>query len=153
MRNCEHRRKLSVYHDGELSTDARRAIEAHLRGCAQCRAELEDIRRIARGIVAARVPPLRAGVLAEVHGALDAACRNGVLRLAEGLTAAAFALLVASLALLAHRTPATGGGPGDAEEWEAVVAAGWADTSAAEEPEVQLAREFFSEAVREARHE
>ena len=38
--------KLSEYLDGELPDDERRAVDAHLRGCAECSAVLEDLKRV-----------------------------------------------------------------------------------------------------------
>src|SRR5262245_47432460 len=38
--------KLSEYLDGELPDDERRAVEAHLRGCAECSAVLADLKRV-----------------------------------------------------------------------------------------------------------
>jgi hypothetical protein len=40
--------ELSAYLDEELSGDERARVEAHLAGCALCRATLEDLRRIVR---------------------------------------------------------------------------------------------------------
>jgi anti-sigma factor RsiW len=39
---------LSAYQDGELGVDQRRAVEAHLSTCGDCRAALEDQQRIGR---------------------------------------------------------------------------------------------------------
>jgi len=38
--------KLSEYLDGELPADEQRAVEAHLRGCAECAAVLADLKRV-----------------------------------------------------------------------------------------------------------
>src|SRR5262249_10007850 len=38
--------KLSEYLDGELSEDERRAVEAHLHGCADCSLVLADLKRV-----------------------------------------------------------------------------------------------------------
>src|SRR5438046_4317561 len=38
--------KLSEYLDGELPDDERRAVDAHLRGCAECSAVLADLKRV-----------------------------------------------------------------------------------------------------------
>jgi anti-sigma factor RsiW len=39
------RRRLGAYQDGELSPGARRRVEGHVRGCAQCGAELSALGR------------------------------------------------------------------------------------------------------------
>lgn len=38
--------RLSEYLDGELSADEQRAVDAHLRGCAECAAVLADLKRV-----------------------------------------------------------------------------------------------------------
>jgi anti-sigma factor RsiW len=52
--------KLSDYLDGELSADERRAVDAHLKTCAECAAVLDDLERIvarAQGIADTVRPP------------------------------------------------------------------------------------------------
>jgi putative zinc finger protein len=49
--------KLSEFMDGELAADEQRAVEAHLRGCAECAAVLDDLKRVvARAQQAGAVP-------------------------------------------------------------------------------------------------
>src|SRR5881392_2392571 len=45
MVDCENRVRLDAYHDGELSPAERSDVEAHLRDCPSCAAELAAIRR------------------------------------------------------------------------------------------------------------
>jgi hypothetical protein len=65
--------QLSNYLDGELSEDERRAVDAHLRGCAECTAVLNDLKRViarAKGVAAALRPPaadLWAGIAARIE--------------------------------------------------------------------------------------
>jgi anti-sigma factor RsiW len=52
--------RLSDYLDGELSSDEQRAVESHVRGCAQCAAVLNDLKRVvarARAAGEAARPP------------------------------------------------------------------------------------------------
>ena len=52
--------KLSEFLDGELTAEDHRAVEAHLRGCAECAAVLDDLKRIvarARAAGAVSRPP------------------------------------------------------------------------------------------------
>ena len=46
MADCENRVRLDAYHDGELSPAERSDVEAHLRDCSSCAAELAAIRRM-----------------------------------------------------------------------------------------------------------
>jgi anti-sigma factor RsiW len=46
MVDCEHRVRLDAYHDGELSPGERSGVEAHLRECPSCAAELAAMRRV-----------------------------------------------------------------------------------------------------------
>ena len=49
--------RLSEYLDGELPADEQRAVDAHLRGCAECAAVLADLKRVvARAQQAGAVP-------------------------------------------------------------------------------------------------
>lgn len=58
---------LPWYARGTLATDERRAVDAHLEGCASCRAELADVRR-ALWIVSRHLP---AGLLADYAAGLE----------------------------------------------------------------------------------
>src|SRR5215212_9376031 len=44
MVDCENHVRLDAYHDGELSPAERSAVEAHLRDCPSCAAELAAMR-------------------------------------------------------------------------------------------------------------
>src|SRR6478752_3355474 len=46
MIKCENRVRLDAYHDGELSPAERADVEAHLRICPSCAAELAAMRRV-----------------------------------------------------------------------------------------------------------
>jgi anti-sigma factor RsiW len=65
--------KLSDYLDGELPDEERRAVDAHVRGCAECTAVLEDLERViarAQGVASAPRPPaadLWAGIAARIE--------------------------------------------------------------------------------------
>jgi anti-sigma factor RsiW len=66
--------RLSDYLDGELSSDQQRAVEAHLRGCAQCAAVLNDLKRVvARARAAGEVTrPPQADLWAGIAERIDA---------------------------------------------------------------------------------
>ena len=63
--------RLSEYVDGDLDISTMRALEAHLAGCADCRAVAEDLRNIsARGRALPLVPPaadLWPGIESRMH--------------------------------------------------------------------------------------
>lgn len=48
---------LDLYHDGELEPAELREVEAHLAGCARCRAELDALRHLRHDLEALEVPP------------------------------------------------------------------------------------------------
>ncbi len=53
--NCEKTRELiSSLHDGELETPERQRVQAHLKQCAACRAELARLRKVSRILKTAR---------------------------------------------------------------------------------------------------
>lgn len=56
----EIRGLLPPYYDGELSEEAARRVELHLPGCAECRAELRELRLISTALAPA-VEPVAAG--------------------------------------------------------------------------------------------
>lgn len=66
------RRRLSAFHDGELTVSERSAVDAHLRECAPCSAELAGIRAIGEELRAlaaaasARQGPAMAGLRAGI---------------------------------------------------------------------------------------
>ena len=74
--------KLSEFLDGELPADEQRAVEAHLRGCANCAAVLADLKRVvARAQQAGAVPrppsaDLWTGIAARIDGGAHAADRS-----------------------------------------------------------------------------
>ena len=65
--------KLSEFLDGELPADEQRAVEAHLRGCANCAAVLADLKRVvARAQQAGAVPrPPSADLWAGIAARID----------------------------------------------------------------------------------
>jgi anti-sigma factor RsiW len=111
MVDCENRVRLDAYHDGELSPVERADVEAHLRGCPSCAAELAAIRRTSGAF--AGTPPrepsheqllqLARSVRAEASDA------RMLLRLFRGTAVAAAVLLACALggaAYLSERTKA-----------------------------------------------
>src|SRR5713226_8917523 len=68
---------LSAHADGELTADEEREVSAHLEGCANCRAALEEERELKR-LLKARAQAVRAPehIRAKLVASLDAAGRR-----------------------------------------------------------------------------
>ena len=104
MIDCEKQVRLDAYHDGELSPAERSAVEAHLRECPSCAAELAAIGRMS-GAFADTTPSepsheqlsqLAQGVRSETSNA------RMLLRLFRGTAVAAAVLLACTLAGAAY---------------------------------------------------
>jgi anti-sigma factor RsiW len=122
------RPRLSAYRDGALAPGRRRAIEAHLEGCAGCRGELESIARVA-GHVAAAAAVARPGFEARLRARLETRRRTNEAwasraRLARRLSLVSAALLVVAV---------TGLGPALLRDWRE------ARTEASDEEILQIA--------------
>jgi anti-sigma factor RsiW len=115
MRHEELKENVFLLHDGELPAAERPATEAHLRGCAECRAALEEWKAAARALFPA--PDVRpseafvARVMARLEdegkglfGTLRAALSPRRLALAGAAAFAALAVFVAA----PERRPAGG---------------------------------------------
>ena len=111
MVDCENPVRLDAYHDGELSPAERAGVEAHLRHCPSCVAELAAIRGLSGAFAhaAPREPSheqllqLAEGVRAEPSDA------RMLLRLFRGAAVVAAVLLACTLAgsaYLSHRSKA-----------------------------------------------
>ena len=107
MRCEEVQSSLTAYSSGELPTDVREAVQAHLGRCALCRAALVGIDALASVMASAKTPPVPAGfaarVMAEARSQRSAAVSAGWnplkrLRLASApMRAAAAAVLLIGL--------------------------------------------------------
>jgi len=95
--------RLSEYIDGELTPSEQRALEAHLAGCAECRADLASLRAVVtRAEALTDRPPaseLWAGIAARIGARPTGRTTLGTRRFAftlPQLVAASLALIVAS---------------------------------------------------------
>ena len=105
---------LSAYHDGEL-TDADRAhMDAHLRECATCAAELAGIRECSRLFRDAPFDELTRADLEKLHDAIDDVDDYRIWRIGGSLGLVAASILIIGMAwlnVLPSRTVTpTGGG-------------------------------------------
>jgi anti-sigma factor RsiW len=108
--NCrEWRESLGAYALGQLGDDERTGLEAHLEGCAECRAELESLRSVAKLLPLAdpqqlgTVPSLPRGlgdrVMASIAGERRTRTRMRRRRGGFALAGAAAAVAAALLAI------------------------------------------------------
>lgn len=103
---CPQESQVHAYHDTELSPARRLAVESHLAECGACAALLGDMRDISRRVAAAPLPAVSAIPFDRYYDVWDRSRDRGVLRISSWLTAAAAAVLVASLVLFpAAHTP------------------------------------------------
>lgn len=108
------RELLGAYALGHVTVDERIALEAHVDGCAECTAELEELRQVARALPAADVarlgsnpaPPADLGdrVTATIRAARKSRTRRR-LRYAMGGVAAAVIVAMTTLAVAAAMRP------------------------------------------------
>lgn len=111
MVDCENRVRLDAYHDGELSPAERSGVEAHLRGCPSCAAELAAIRRVS-GAFAGSAPrgPSHEQLMRLARSVrADSSEARVLLKLFRGTAVAASVVLACALAggaYVSHRTRA-----------------------------------------------
>ena len=58
--------RLKAYIDGGMATEQRRAVEAHLQSCADCRGALKRNDRLAAVLLEAKPPPVPSGFASRV---------------------------------------------------------------------------------------
>src|SRR5688572_5353642 len=103
---CPQIPEVHAYHDDELSPAQRLAVESHLIECDACAALLNDLRQVSRRVAAAPLPDVSAIPFNRYYDVWDQHRDRSVLRISSWLTAAAAAVLVASLVLFpAAHTP------------------------------------------------
>ena len=94
---CDKATEVHAYHDGEL--DARRvtALEAHVEGCADCRALLADLRSLSQMLARAELPAMPDHLMARFDDSWQEVAERAQLRIVTWMTGVAAALLVGSL--------------------------------------------------------
>jgi anti-sigma factor RsiW len=108
MAQCPDNLQLNRLLDGELSEDRRIELEAHLQQCSMCAAEFGRLREVARLLEAEREGYFSAQRLSQIglhrlHGRVERAMEDGVLRIVRVLNAIAACVLVAGSAWLFMR--------------------------------------------------
>jgi anti-sigma factor RsiW len=104
MVDCDKPVRLDAYHDGELSPAERAEVEAHLRECPACAAELAAIRAMSGAFADAAPPEPSREQLMQVARAVRAEPSDArlLLRLFRGAAVAAAVLLAGALAAGVH---------------------------------------------------
>jgi anti-sigma factor RsiW len=148
MNGCGDGRRLGAYHDGELTGAERAALEAHLRRCPGCAAELERLRRLSSLVAAAGRTGMPRPALARLHRAVDDLSATDLGRLAKTLLAVAASVLMVCGVWLWQ---ANGGEPAGAiPVWETVAAQGQTAATGTEE---QLAQWIVRDLERADEHD
>src|SRR5262249_11419393 len=146
--------QIHAYHDGDLSPEARKALEKHLELCAECRELLAELQNLSQMFATVPLPEMPPRALNRMYGAWwpTAQVRDrGVRGLAGWLTAAAAAVLVIVPTFSPSRTadyePASSGawqetiafippaGPRDDSNAELVQVAQWLANDLSTEPQ------------------
>ena len=91
---------LSAYHDGELSDVDRARVDAHLRDCPACAAELAGIRESSRLLRDAPFDELTAADLKNLHDTIDEVDDYRVWRIGGSLGLVAASILIIGMAWL-----------------------------------------------------
>ena len=104
MVDCEGQIRLDAYHDGELSPAERADVEAHLRDCPACAAELAAIRGMSAAFADAPLREPSHGQLLRLAESVRAEPSEArmLLRLFRGTAVAAAVLLACTLAAAAY---------------------------------------------------
>jgi anti-sigma factor RsiW len=115
---CSKGIQVQYYHDDELTSEHRLAMEAHLRECAECHQVLAELRSLSSMIVRAPLADRPTGEAIRLDQCRRAARDRGVLRLAGWMTATAAAVLVGALLIRGNERTDTALGP---EVWQTVA--------------------------------
>ncbi len=97
MADCPFNLEIQAYHDGELPSERRTAVEEHLAGCPACAAELAELKNLSAVFAAEPVAELSQIALHRLHRKIDNEMDRGLIRFGWALSGiAASILLVAS---------------------------------------------------------
>lgn len=100
MRSCDYEQDIGPYLDGQLPPEASRVIRDHLEHCDSCQLEARRLETISRLVRSATVPTIPTGLLDDLHQRARRAGAQGVFRMAEWLTGAAAAIIIACALVL-----------------------------------------------------
>ena len=153
LSDCEYRRVISAYHDGELDDRRTAAVEAHLRGCMACRRELEQLSALSAWLGSQRLPVLSDRALRRLRGSRAGHPDGRLVRTAWRLSATAAAVLLVCSVLLWRQRHVESRPSAPPAAWQALALAATSDEleivtggseraprAAVEDADVQLAR-------------
>ncbi len=95
--SCKQTNQIQAYYDNELPAETRRVVEAHLRDCADCRDLLAELEGLSSLLGNMPLAAMRPGAIQRFENVWPRRWDRGVLRIAGWLTAAAAAVLVATV--------------------------------------------------------
>ena len=104
MASCPFNEQMSAFHDGEVDDGRRLEIQAHLRDCPFCAAELDRLEAVSRLLMSAPAARLSQIGLHRLHLRVDQAMEEGLLRFVRVFNAVAACVLVAGSAWLLMKT-------------------------------------------------
>src|SRR5271163_2413992 len=104
MAACPFNEQISAFHDDEVDDAHRAEIQAHLRDCPSCAAELDRLQAMSRLLMAAPEMRLSQIGLHRLHRRVDQAMEEGLLRFVRVFNAIAACVLVAGSAWLLMKT-------------------------------------------------
>jgi anti-sigma factor RsiW len=104
MAGCPSSEQISAYFDGEVDEGLRAEIEAHVKSCSACSAELARLQAMSR--IFAEAPAARLSQIGvyRLHRRVDEAMEEGLLRFVRVFNAIAACVLVAGSAWLLMKT-------------------------------------------------
>lgn len=97
MSGCENTERMGAYHDGELGSADRAAMERHVGGCTECAAELARVRTLSEmlsGAAQADGEEVSARAMQRFHATADRAGGGPTWRLVRVVLATAAAILI-----------------------------------------------------------
>jgi anti-sigma factor RsiW len=100
--SCSFNNRLSAYFDGELDAATTEAVRRHVEGCAECAAELAELKKLTGMFEQSPPPRLSQIALYRLHNNADVVVRGDVLRVARFVRAVAACVLVGSWLWLAN---------------------------------------------------
>ena len=94
---CDRAGEVHAYHDGELDAARAREVEAHLEGCGECRALLEELRGLSRLFAGAEMAAMPRMAMARLEASWYQNSERALLRITSWMTGVAAALLVGAV--------------------------------------------------------